>query len=146
MCINIRNGDYLQYKRFNCFDRYSYIQKCLNYINVKRTPHKYENLYVISDDNLCNKELYHELFNNKNFKTINYIHSTNLLEELLILSLFKCKIIWNSTFSYWAAFIGNAFYGDNYNITFAPSVFTSNDPTSSHNDPRWTIINTPIIV
>lgn len=53
--IQIRNGDYLSLPQFNCFDRKKYLEKCLSYINVDRTPHKCKSCTIVSDDveNAC---------------------------------------------------------------------------------------------
>ena len=91
VAIHIRNGDYLNLKIHNCFDRVDYINKaCLNFLQNNNIS----TLYVFSDNNLLNKQLYDDIFH-KYFKNIVYITNTTFTDDFCELCKFKNKIIWS---------------------------------------------------
>lgn len=141
--IHVRNGDYLEYDEFGCFDRKDYLKTCLDYINCDITPHKADRVVVVSDDSSKNKVEYSEILESK-FKEIEYVSSDDLLTDMFTIALGKYKIIWNSTFSYWGAFIGNTLLNDRH-LTFAPSVFTKHNPTSDHCLKGWNIMKVKMV-
>lgn len=64
------------------------------------------------------------------------------IEDFIEFASLKNKICWNSTFSYWAAFIGNVLYENSYKSVYAPSLFTSIEPVNDHLNPQWNSIKT----
>ena len=125
--IHIRFGDYVQSKISNCFDKKQYIIKSLNKFNLNK-------IHVFSDDiSMCKDLLYsmnlpHVItFSDNKIDTLDFIQ----------FSCFKYKILWNSTFSYWSAFIGNVLFNNSYNCVCSPAKFTSNEPLNDHNNPLW---------
>lgn len=139
VALHIRNGDYLILSQFNCFNRQTYLIKTLQYANANFSNEK---IYVFSDDNTTNRQLYDSILK-KNFKTIEYIDNNTQLDDLMMLSQFKYKILWNSTFSYWSAFISNCIYMNNFRSILVPSAFLFPEQHKIRCNPKWTIIDTP---
>ena len=135
IAIHIRNGDYIDDKNIDVFDRIKYMQKCFSCIS-----HKIKNLVVFSDDNTLNKQLYNNLFK-QYFVSVTYIENKFDYQDFVAFSAFKYKILWNSTFSYWAAFIGNVLYKNTYNKIYAPAKFNLYSPLGDHCNPLWNIID-----
>lgn len=69
-----------------------------------------------------------------------YSDNTTDIDDFIELSQMKNKILWNSTFSYWTAFISNVLYEDSYKNIFVPSKFTSKESNVSRINPKWTVI------
>lgn len=134
IAIHIRNGDYINDVGMDVFDRYKYIESAL-----KKTNNRFDNLVVYSDDNNLNEKLYDELFHYY-IKNVTYVKNTTGTEDFINFSIYKNKILWNSTFSYWAAFIGNVLHQHSYSNVIAPSRFGKTDPIADHLNPLWTII------
>ena len=104
--------------------------KSLNKFNLNK-------IHVFSDDiSMCKDLLYsmnlpHVItFSDNKIDTLDFIQ----------FSCFKYKILWNSTFSYWSAFIGNVLFNNSYNCVCSPAKFTSNEPLNDHNNPLWSNI------
>lgn len=138
LCINIRNGDFIRYPNkihWACYDRERYFRKSFEAINTGR----FNRLDVASDDNCLNRRLYDRLFK-EYFPEVRYLERTTPSEDILRISLYRHKVIMNSTFSYWAAFIGDAFYGECDVI--APDFFCDTKPRTAYNcNPAWKIVN-----
>ena len=74
-----------------------------------------------------------------NTTQIEYNEETVFEKEFVRLSLFKNRINWNSTFSFWTSFIGNVVH-DHSGVTICPSKFSKTDCIKTRIDPRWTIV------
>lgn len=117
--IHIRAKDYIKGINTTIYhlNRRSFIEKAIKKIKEYIDTDK---LYVFSDDlNYCFENFY-DIFS-VNFKNIKYICYSQE-EDLLNLSFFKYKIIWNSTFSFWSAYIASVLY-NNDNIVVAPDFY-----------------------
>lgn len=138
IALHIKNGDYLLIEKngyHDCFNRLDYLQKAIYHPSISN----YKNVTIFSDDvDLCEK-LYGNILR-KRFININISKETSTEIEFAKLSLFKNKILWNSTFSYWSAFISDVIYNDTCNI-ICPSKFTLFDKASDRVDPCWIQIN-----
>lgn len=140
LCLHIRNGDYIRYPNrihWACFDREQYFTNSFELIGAER----FRGLDVISDDNGLNKRLYDDLFR-RYFHKVNYLPVSSPCDDLMRLSLYHDKVIMNSTFSYWGAFIGDSIYTDA--TTIAPNFFTRREADSSNCAPHWTIVDVKI--
>tara|TARA_Y100000992_G_C21271795_1_gene497344 strand:+ start:434 stop:1942 length:1509 start_codon:yes stop_codon:yes gene_type:complete len=96
IAIHIRRTDYAQ----NNFHKLLSLDYYYNSIHKHKKQNIIENIYVFSDDiNWCKK----------NFKVqnITYVELDNEIQELIFMSKFNSIIIANSTFSWWACFLGN---------------------------------------
>ena len=93
VCIHIRRTDYMQ----NNFHKVLKIDYYLNALDLIKDKGK---IYCFSDDITWCKN---------NFKNheMEFVHFENEIDELLFMSTFQNMIIANSTFSYWAALLGN---------------------------------------
>lgn len=142
--VHIRQGDYRDLPQFDCFDRERYLETCLSYVNVSHTPHKYSQAAVVSDDvDRCRAE-WHGLLSRK-FSQVDYVHhAENFVEDMLYVASSRMRILWNSTFSFWAGFIGSVLDPDTAATTFAPDAFTWGDTAASHCMPGWPVIHTPV--
>lgn len=110
VAIHIRNTDYLNPALNNyhdCFDRIKYICDVCTIVNAQYPFFK--KLHIFSDDCKLTYELYDNLFK-RFFSSVIYHNNTTDIDDFYTLSLFKHKILWNSTFSYWSAFISNVIH------------------------------------
>lgn len=136
--IHIRNGDYLTIPRYSFFDRKLYFSTVFE----KKKSFKDKIAYVYSDDNKLNVEKYSEIFL-KNFKNVVFVDSTSMIDDFLQLAKFKNKIVLNSTFAFWTAFVSNVLYKDSFKDIVAPNVFISRKKLKVTNrmNPKWTLID-----
>ena len=134
--IHIRNGDYLDLPYHNCFDRKQYLNNALSILSSCITT-----VDIYSDDNVLNKELYEETFKLHNVKT-NYVISNDPIYDLKELSFYKYKILWNSTFSYWSAFIAECRYKNIgiKNMTICPIKFSAVENAITRCKKEWILI------
>lgn len=133
--IHIRNGDYLNLPVHNCFNRRQYIDNAL-----QQLPQTVTYLHVYSDDNQLNEITYADIFTKHKLSVI-YHYSSDPLSDIRDLSLFKFKILWNSTFSYWSSFISDRRYNDNDDLlTICPSKFMENEDATTHCKKSWRMI------
>ena len=93
VCIHVRRTDYMQ----NNFHKVLNLDYYLNALDLIEDKGK---IYCFSDDiQWCKNN-----FKNYNIEFVNF---GNEIDELLFMSTFPNIIIANSTFSYWAALLGN---------------------------------------
>lgn len=137
IAINIRNGDYLTQKPIyhNCFNREDYLNKSIYSKDIKNVT----DATVFSDDIPLCKKLYHGILKNR-FNNIEYFDETDILTQFKELTYFRNKIIWNSTFSFWASFIGDVIYR-NSGICICPSKFNIKTHIKEKVKPNWKIID-----
>lgn len=96
VALHIRRTDYAN-QNFHKLISLNYYYNCLE---KHKQQNIIENIYVFSDDiNWCK--------NNIQLKNIIYVQEDNEIEELLLMSKFNTIIMANSTFSWWASYIGN---------------------------------------
>lgn len=119
VAIHIRNGDYLKNPPHDFFDRTKYLEDAISLL--KKNDSRLEKVYVFSDDNDLNRKKYGAILDS-NFSQVNFVDGNSAVQDLLLLSLFEHKILWNSTFSYWAGFIGDVFRKKT-NENIIPSLF-----------------------
>lgn len=94
---------------------------------------------VFSDDvNLCEKQ-YNKVLCDR-FEMVDYNRNTDVLGQLKEISLFRHKILWNSTFAFWAGFIGDVIH-NNQSVTIVPDKFTRDMHISTRVPPEWTTVN-----
>ena len=140
MSIHIRNTDYLN-NHYVFFDRKLYFQKCIDELSKTKLP---STVYVFSDDMDESIKSY-DVFLKSYFKDIVYVNGNDELTDLLMMSKFKTRILINSTYSYWAGFIGTTYIPDSYLTTFVPSYFDNNDKMNNllgiHVNPLWRLID-----
>ena len=130
--IHIRLTDYIDnnYK----FDFYYYLKCCFDNI-----PRDITDIDVYSDDINTAKELYDDILHTR-FSCVNYIKN-DTVTDLYLLSMYKYKILWNSTFSYWSGYISNVIY--NYdNLILVPNFHFKLllKGLAWHLNPKWSII------
>lgn len=139
LSVNIRGGDYLnnihlRLYRFN-FERF--LDVSLSYFKNNQIT----TLDVYSDD-MTYAQLFDNIFRKYNF-TVNYQFDSSPLNDFLSLSVYKNKIIWNSTFSYWTGYISNVLFNQtNYKNIFVPKfhVLHINGTNAWQLNPKWNII------
>ena len=135
--MHIRNGDFINVPHINSFNRIDYLTKA---IEEQERIKKHKVVVVFSDDiSLCKRE--YDALLKENFDEVEYHETNSLLQDFVDLSMFKDKILWNSTFSYWTGFISDVIYEDKGTIV-VPDTFMRDVPASSRINPRWTMIET----
>lgn len=137
VAINIRNGDFLDPRicdLHDCFDRTDYLKRSISDDSI----FELSKATIFSDDlGLCRK-LYDHLLHER-FAVVEYDEGGDVLGQFRRLTMYKNKIIWNSTFSFWSSFISDVIH--NYSgITIVPSKFTKDEFIQSRANPRWTIV------
>lgn len=130
IALHIRNGDYVG-TIFDCFNRTEYLNKCFSLID-----HSISKIVIFSDDINYVKKNYIDCIKNR-FDVVLFSGNTNSIDDFIDLCSYKNKILWNSTFSYWAAFIGNVIYENSYDKIFAPSIFVRSEPLVNRVNPLW---------
>lgn len=131
--LHIRNKDYLQ-PLFNVFDRTDYLTRALESLDSD-----VDTVEVFSDDIEFTEKHYDDILRRK-VRNVNYNRGTTDIEDFVKFACIKNKILWNSTFSYWAAFIGNVLYPDSYRnvISQENTILTGEDKVTMN--PRWRFI------
>lgn len=98
IALHIRRTDYTA-NNFHKVLSLEYYKTCIYQLNSKI---KINNIYVFSDDiEWCKKNL--------DYDNLIFVKNKNEIEELIFMSTFKHFIIANSSFSWWAAYLSNAF-------------------------------------
>ncbi len=134
--IHIRRGDY--FNNYNAYIRHGvlkieYYQKALEYI--RNLNINIDSIYIFSDDiEWCKKEF---LFD---FKKIEFINTGIDLIDFVLLINCKHKIIANSSFSWWCAYLG-----DENGIVIAPGNWLRNEKINFKDFflDNWIIISLP---
>lgn len=135
--LHVRCSDYLDAKKNNfhdCFDREVYLNKALSTIDCSINE-----ITVFSDDIELVRTKYGKKLSER-FDVIEYADKGNAEDDLIRMSLFKNKILWNSTYSYWSAFIGDVIYKNNEHNVLVPNKFSSIENSMSRINPKWTVI------
>lgn len=119
--LHIRCGDFLGKKvgSYYFIDRDIYLNNsCSELCNCSDT------IDVFSDNITYCKSHYSDILY-KYFRNINFI-SNSIVDDLISMSFYKYKILWNSTFSYWSGYISDyIFRNDKQNIILVPDFQTS---------------------
>ena len=125
--IHVRRGDYVNNPTHETIG-IKYFSDAIKYINNKvQEPY----FFIISDDITWCKE-------NLNFDNCTFIDfSNNEFEDFEILKNCQHKIISNSTFSWWAAFLGEI----EGSITICPKKWTNKIESISLQLPNWILIS-----
>jgi len=133
VCLHIRRTDYMQ-NNFHKVLSLSYYYNSLK--DISRTM-EINNIYIFSDD----LEWVREKFKWKyiNSKNIHYVKLKSDIDELSLMNKFKTIVIANSSFSWWASYVGS----ENKKI-YAPQNWFNNGCHLNTKDLRptnWNIID-----
>lgn len=132
VAVHVRNGDYVGSRYSNCYDRPAYLKSALG-----RFP-ECGVIKVFSDDIPLCKDLVEPLAHGRR---VEYSGNSSDYEDFIELAGFRNKVLSNSTFSYWSAFVGNVIWPDSYGSVCAPAKFAAFAPRLSHVNPQWTCID-----
>ena len=124
--IHVRRGDYVN----NLIHETIGVKYFLDAIKYLNNEVNFPCFFIISDDiNWCKENLI--------FENCTYIDfSKNEFEDFEILKNCHHKIISNSSFSWWAAFLGE----ENSSITICPKKWTNKIERNSLQLPNWKLI------
>lgn len=128
VAIHIRRGDFMDktnYHVFGCVCSETYYQKALTMIEGMVQSPVY---YVFSND----MEWAKGLLSGRNAVYVDWNTGNDSWADMALMSKFKNIIIPNSTFSWWAAWLGRS---DKY--VLCPPVFVYDDPSSDVFLPEW---------
>lgn len=128
VAVHVRRGDYLDSLAFIKFGNIctkEYYEKSISYFEKKLEDPIF---YVFSDDMEWSKLL----FSGKKAMFVDWNNKENSWKDMALMSCFKNIIIANSTFSWWAAWLGT----DNKCDILCPPKFI-NDTASSIIFPNW---------
>lgn len=138
--VNVRRGDYYSNPVFRAlygFDIAWYVRVAVEG-SLQQAP--VGSIEVVSDDpDWCRANLG---FLNDYGRVRYQAPSDGPVENLGQLVSARRLILANSTFSYWAAYMSNVRYGDNYSSVWVPAFHRRdmNDGRSWHLDPRWSVV------
>lgn len=140
LVVNVRRGDYYsdpEICRQYGFDLVGYLKVAVER-SVARDGVPTE-IRVVSDDmDWCRREL---AWLGHIAPTTGDVDSTPV-DDFAAVAAARRAVISNSTFSYWAAHVGNVLHGDNHAQVWAPRFFdrTQNEGRSWLLDERWSVI------
>ena len=138
IAVHIRFGDYLndlETKKFHGLSAMSYY---VNAVNHLQSVHNYDQIVIYSDDVSKAYSDFTEAFGPSKIPVIAK-ESSSELEDLADMSSSKGLVISNSTFSWWAAWIGTQLHGCN---VVAPRPWFANPTAADDNllPDEWTIL------
>lgn len=140
MVINVRRGDYysnpeirLQYG----FDVEAYVRTAVEQ-SVDRDGLPMRFVVVSDDQDWCRQTLGWL----GGLAPTDFRATAGPTEDFAVVASAKRLVITNSTFSYWAAHVGNVLHGDNHAQVWAPRFFdrTQNGGRSWLLDERWSVV------
>ena len=140
LVVNVRRGDYYsnpEIRRQYGFDLVSYVRAAVAG-SVERDGMPSE-ITVVSDDvGWCEQELSWL----SEVAPVRWDVDSGPVEDFVTVSGARRAVISNSTFSYWAAHVGNVLHGDNHASIWAPRFFdrSQNGGRSWLLDERWSVI------
>ena len=123
VAIHIRRGDFMDkdnYEKFGAVCTEDYYKKAIEAVrSIINHPH----FYIFTNDT----EWAHSFFKSGNYECVEWNTKNDSWKDLCLMSKFKHIIIANSTFSWWAAWLG---YNNNKNgIVICPLKFISYELT-----------------
>lgn len=74
------------------------------------------------------------------FSEVAYVEGGSVVDDFVRLSCMRTKVLWNSTFSYWSAFVGNVLFENSERCICCPSKFSSMDSARTRCNPKWNFI------
>ena len=140
LVVNVRRGDYYSVPEIRAqygFDVVSYVRMAWDAsVQADGPPSR---ITVVSDDVPWCRE---ELSWLADRASVDWSGSTGPVADFLTVASARRIIITNSTFSYWAAHVGNVLRADNHAQVWAPRFFdrTQNGGRSWLLDERWSVI------
>jgi hypothetical protein len=140
LVINVRRGDYYSVPEVRAqygFDVTAYLRCAVERATERDgSPSR---ITVVSDDvEWCRTELGWLL----DVAPVAWSSGQGALNDFQVVAAARRLVITNSTFSYWAAHLGNVLRGDNHAQVWAPRFFdrSQNDGRSWLLDERWSVI------
>ena len=140
LVVNVRRGDYYsdpEIRKQYGFDLATYLETALR-SSVARDGSP-SSIIVVSDDiEWCQRELDWLTAVAPTTWKVN----SNPIDDFVTVSSARRAVLSNSTFSYWAAHLGNVLHGDNHASIWAPRFFdrSQNGGRSWLLDERWSIV------
>lgn len=140
LVVNVRRGDYYSdpdNRRQYGFDVLNYVRVALN-AAVARDGLPTAIVVVSDDIEWCRRQLSWLA----DVAPTRFSVAAGPVEDFAVVSSARRAIITNSTFSYWAAHVGNVVHGDNHSQVWAPRFFdrTQNGGRSWLLDERWSVV------
>lgn len=128
VAIHIRKGDYMDEINYNVLGKvcdYQYYKKAIERMEMEVSDPVF---YIFSNDKVWAQGL----MKDKKTFYVDWNHGSNSWKDMALMSEFANLIIANSTFSWWAAWLGK----ENKRV-ICPSVFIYNDLSSDIYKPSW---------
>lgn len=141
--VNVRRGDYYSdpaLRKLYGFDIAGYVRAAME---GSRSQAPVDLVEVVSDDpGWCRIHLSFLA----DYGRVHYQSASDgPVQNLGQLVSARRLVLANSSFSYWAAYMSNVRYGDNYSSVWVPAFHRRdmNDGRSWHLDPRWSVVEAP---
>lgn len=140
LVVNVRRGDYYsdpEIRRQYGFDLQAYVHAAVTG-SVERDGRPSEIIVVSDDVGWCRQELSWL----SDITDTRWDVDAGPVDDFMTVSGARRVVISNSTFSYWAAHVGNVLHGDNHAQVWAPRFFdrSQNGGRSWLLDERWSVI------
>lgn len=121
VAVHIRCTDMLSSDRWDVFDRKRYLADASRKISDTGTREVKQRALIFSDDVAAVKRLYGDTLSSL-FSAVDYVSPVNSVADLMRMSLHRKKILFNSTYSAWAGYIGESVFGDRH-LVVSPALF-----------------------
>lgn len=137
VAVHVRNTDFITDAAWGQLDRDKYVPDALAELkHLTGTAGKLPEVHLFSDDNAETERRFGKVLR-ETFEKVVYMDLGAPEEDLVHLALYRTKILFNSTFSTWAAHIGDVAFGGKTTV-IAPSVFYA---VGEHVEPMSTLAN-----
>lgn len=133
VAIHIRKGDYMDehnYERYGAVCTDAYYENAICQIEKEvADPH----FYIFSND----KAWAQKIIGSRKATFVDWNTGENSWQDMALMTLFPRLVIANSTFSWWAAWLGE----QEQRIIYRPPFFVNNDPSSNIYPEQWTMVH-----
>lgn len=140
VAMHVRNTDFIDHAAWGLLDRDRYVPDAIETMRkVLGVPQRFKELHVFSDDNAETQRRFGKVLAAA-FAKVVYMDARTPEEDMVRLATYKAKILFNSTFSTWAGYIGDGLFGSEHRVVI-PSVFYAREryiePMSTLANPKW---------
>lgn len=141
LVINVRRGDYyskLQNRAIYGFNIASFVDEAVSRLTAFGCP--MDQIHVVSDDPLwCQSRLG---FLYRRCSSLSFSGGDSALRDFAVLANARWRVLANSSFSYWSAYVGDRLDDNRHCVTVAPSFFdrSVNNGQAWQLDPDWSVI------
>lgn len=141
LVVNVRRGDYYSKPRNRAiygFNIPSFVDEAVSSLAGSGCP--LEQIHVVSDDPLwCRNAL---AFLSSRCSSLTFSGGDSAIRDFAVVANARWRVLANSSFSYWSAYVGDRLDDGRPSVTVAPMLFdrSVNDGRAWQLDPNWLVI------